>query len=164
MSRKENYFNTVFKNSIIDIEQNPCAAYKISDIGAEATISKPFDGFGTYQGQPMYWEGKRTTDVKAFNIKNLFEGERGHQMKYMEHYSTIPNTKTWIVLFCYIPRKSRVYVFTYDAIKKVYESGEISIKKKILEQLPYVLIKKDRVDKIEEITYHVYSKQMLSSS
>lgn len=158
MSRKEAYFNTVFKNSICDMQDNQYSAYKISDIGAEGTIAKPFDGFGVYQNQPLYWEGKRTNELKAFNIKHLFEGERGHQMNWMSTFSCIPDSHVWIVLFAAIPRKNRMYVFDYGLIKKLYESGETSIKKKVLEKLPFSPIKKDRFDHIYVIDYTIFAE------
>jgi penicillin-binding protein-related factor A (putative recombinase) len=156
MGRKESFFNTVFKNSIIEIEKNPCSAYKISDIGGEATIQKPFDGFGVFQNKSMYWEAKRVNGVSAFNIKNLFEGERGHQMLYMDMFSKIPDTYTWVVLFCYIPRKSIMYVFEYDTIKRLYEEGVTSIKKKNLLCLPFSEIKKEKFDYFEIIDYNLW--------
>ena len=146
-------FNTVIRNSII---QHNGYAYKISDVGGGKQQRRPFDGFGVYyDGLPLYWEAKRMKGLQSFNVKEIFEGSRGHQLETMQSMKDLLNVKAhfWVILLCYIPRNSRVYTFTYEALQWWYNTHEdAGIKKNILEKLPHTEINKQLINSFHLIT------------
>jgi len=133
-------------------------AYKISDVGGGAQQRRPFDGFGIIKDKMVCWEAKRMKGVYAFNLKEVFEGDRGHQMDTFELFSKLPHPPhLWVILCCYVPRKSRVYTFSYELLKDWYEKGTTSITQDtLMNLLPYTTIKNKRIrdfiliDKITE--------------
>lgn len=144
---KENEFNTIIKNSLSPF------AYKISDVGGGKQQRRPFDGFGLHNGLEVKWEAKRLSDLKAFSIKELFEGSRKHQMQNFEMYfQSSSNTLLWVPLLIDIPRKQRVYTFTYEYLRKAYKEGITSLLKKDLENIPFTSIKKKIINTFNPIS------------
>lgn len=148
ISVKEAQFNTYVKNTL----QGHKHGYKISDVAGGKGQRRPFDGFGIYNNQAVFWEAKLMKGVYAFNIKDLFEGQRGHQMETFEAYSSVANPPLlWVILCCYIPRKSRVYTFPYYILRILHEQGHTSVPKKVLEALPYTGIHKQIITEFEPL-------------
>ncbi|MCA1799943.1 MAG: hypothetical protein LC650_01435 [Actinobacteria bacterium] len=145
-------FNTIVRNSLID---SSGFAYKISDVGGGSQQRRPFDGIALYGNEPVFWESKATKGLKAFNLKEVFEGDRGHQMETFETiFMATQKVKLWVILCSYIPRKARVYTFPYRVLRTIYAQGDgkTSILQKDLEALPYTSIFKDRITDIKEIS------------
>ena len=151
-------FNTIIRNSLIDISG---FAYKISDVGGGSQQRRPFDGIATYNGQALFWEAKLSKGIKAFNLGELFEGTRGHQM---ETFNTIhvaaPNVELRVILCCYIPSRSRVYVFEYQDLKTLFDRGVTSLLKVHLEALPHANIFKDRITNMNPIDGELIAEQV----
>ena len=152
---KEAELNTIIRNTLKD---GWGFGYKISDKGGGAQQRRPFDGMGLYQDRVIFWEAKQSRGVTAFNLKTLFEGERGHQMEtfetlYQKRILTSEDTGgLWVIYGCSIPRAHRVYVFEYEVLRKLYrKSGITSIHKKTLETLPHATITKKRLVDIQVI-------------
>lgn len=143
---KESEFNKIVKDSIIE---RGGFAYKISDSAGAYGQKRPFDGFGILKGRNIYWEGKMCNGVKAFNLKDLFEGKRGHQMVTLGQIADLtPEADVWVPLLCYIPRASQIYLFSFRALQDLYGSGVNSIHAAVLNKLQHTVIKSANKTKI----------------
>jgi len=150
ISVKETRFNTIVKKTL----EGHGYGYKISDVAGGQAQRRPFDGIGIYEGRLVFWEGKAMKGVYAFNLKEVFEGTRGHQMETFDTFSQVSNPpELWVILCCFVPRKSQVYTFPYSTLKEAYEKDNLtSVTQQMLQALPYTGISKDRVKAFEPIT------------
>lgn len=143
---KEAELNTIIRNSLIDRSR---FGYKISDVGGGQQQRRPFDGLGVFDSRVVFWEAKIAKGVKAFNLCELFDGERGHQMDTFESIKqeTVGSQpRLWVVYGCSIPRNTRVYIFDYDLLRSLYkEQGVKSLHKKDLDTYLYNSISKKRL-------------------
>ena len=140
----EAQLNTIIKNSIIN---SGGWAYKINDPQKSSVYTSnpnPFDGFGIYQGNSLYWEAKYMSLLHSFSLNSI----QDHQIKNLVEINTLnPNSLCWIILGVHIARgNNRVYVF-----KDVHEiarrrANKLNIKKKELESLSYLSVHKDLID------------------
>ena len=144
---KESEFNRTIKHSL---EQRGGFAYKISDASGGFGQKRPFDGLGALPGKPIYWEGKMSKGLKAFNIKTVFEGERGHQMTTMALLDSLIGdiVELWVPYLCYEPRDSKVYLFSYRGLSFLHRKGVKSIKASHLKKLQHNVLKGSGSDRI----------------
>lgn len=120
--------------------------YKIPDPPQSvATVAsqRPFDGFGTWQSIPVYWEGKFSKRVKSFDLSRIAD----HQAAALEAlYSTLSTAHIWVVYGVYVGRADfRIWIFDWSVLRDRRQNRE-NVLKKELEQYPYHAVKKQRID------------------
>ena len=141
-------FNTIVKNTL---HEEHGFGYKISDVGGAYAQRRPFDGIAMYSGRPLFWESKLQKGLKAFNLKELFDGTRGHQMETFDDINRYASRDCrpllWVILCVYIPRAPRVYTVPYATLDQWYnKEGVKSIHADYLDALPYTAIYKKKIN------------------
>lgn len=119
--------------------------YKIPDppqIVATTASQRPFDGFGIFKNYPVYWEGKFSKQLKAFDLSRIAD----HQAEALDAiYRQLSPAHTWIVYGVHVGRADfRIWIFDWAFIK-VRRLDKANILKKELEQYPYHAVKKQQI-------------------
>lgn len=132
--------------------------YKIPDppqAVATTASQRPFDGFGTFDGLPVYWEGKFSKQVKSFDLSRIAD----HQAEALDAlYKQLPSAHVWIVYGVYVGRADfRVWIFDWAFIKD-RRIAKQNVLKKELEQYPHHAVKKQQIAINDVIGEKIYAR------
>lgn len=138
---KEYELNSIIKKSLD-------WAHKISDAGQIEHGKSPFDGFGRYKVQPVYWESKFLPEVKSFNFNRLED----HQLESLKETSKIKDSLSLFLIGVVFGRNDiRVFIFRdLNYIENRKKEKRNILKKEFLERTNFIKIKKGMID-IEEL-------------
>lgn len=138
---RESELNTIIRKSLD-------WGHKISDAGQIEHGKSPFDGFGRYKDQAVYWEAKFLPEVRSFNFSRLED----HQLEGLKEVSKIKNSLSLFLIGVNFGRSDiRVFIFRdLDYIEKRKKEKDSIFKKEFLERKNYVTIKKNILN-IEEL-------------
>lgn len=166
--KQESEFNRVIRNTLL---LRSGFGYKISDAQGGGGQQRPFDGVGIYEQVPVFWEAKFSKTLKPLNLKELFEGERRHQMETFETiFQSVPSSRLhlWVPYGVAIPRAPVTYLFEYATLKTLYEGGTLSLHAKVLNNLPTLMIKTTQgrkiiIDTLQPIPLEIVQKALIKS-
>jgi len=119
--------------------------YKIPDPPQQVATTasqRPFDGFGTFNGLPVYWEGKFSKQLKSFDLSRIAD----HQADALEIlHQQVSSAHIWIVYGVYVGRADfRIWIFDWNFIKH-RRIAKQNILKKELEQYVHHAVKKQQI-------------------
>jgi penicillin-binding protein-related factor A (putative recombinase) len=121
--------------------------YKIPDPTSNfsQTIFRPFDLLGSFDGKPLYIEAKHRKGLLSLNLKDI----KDHQIDALMRFKNeIPNALCWIIWGVTTGKHgdNRFYIFTDIFEINRRRNAKDNIKKKELENLPYLKLFKGVVD------------------
>lgn len=117
--------------------------HKIADVGR---MPKPFDGFGIFNGVPVYWESKNLKKPQSFNFKRLEDHQIFNLLEIKNRLKD--ENHTWLLICVDFGRADkRVFLFRdMEYINKRKTEKDSILKKEFESRRNYVKIKKQLID------------------
>ena len=137
--------------------------YKIPDPQKSQVYSssqRPFDAILISDYCVGFLEIKRVKGFKTFNLSQIRSHQISH-LKKIDDLSFSENIFSHFLIVFWVSRKMlHMYIFDVQVINYLVENGVKSILKKELQKLPYVDLKKFKIDDYNEsiITLPIYHK------
>ena len=143
--RNEAEVCTIIKNSFIAIGEE---CWKIPDPTGDfaSTIKRPFDMFGSFEGNPLYLEVKYMNKMQSFNLNRIED----HQIEALDSLQRkIPTAHCGIALGIKVGRGDNRIIFFHNINEiKVRRKQKQNYLKKELESMSYFEIHSNLIDLI----------------